>query len=75
MHLISAAAPLDHWTLTISVQITWHGELDDWSPVSMADYLEWALPNCKGKYIQAGCSHYSCLLAVAPLVCHIIAIE
>jgi hypothetical protein len=41
----------------------------------MADYLESTLPNCKGKYIQAGCSHYSCLLAVAPLVCHIIAIE
>lgn len=53
----------------------WHGELDNWSPVTMADYLESALPNCKGKYIQAGCSHYSCLLAAVPQICHKIAKE
>jgi pimeloyl-ACP methyl ester carboxylesterase len=51
----------------------WHGEQDNWSPVAMAHYLESALPSCKGKHIEPEGSHYSCLIAVAPLVCGLIA--
>jgi pimeloyl-ACP methyl ester carboxylesterase len=51
----------------------WHGEQDNWSPVAMAHYLESALPSCKGQHIEPDASHYSCLIAVAPLVCGLIA--
>ena len=53
----------------------WHGERDNWSPLAMADYLSENLPDCRGKQVQAGASHYSCLLSSIPLVCGAIAVD
>jgi len=49
--------------------VIWHGAEDNWSPVSMAVYLESALPNCSKITIQDGLSHYSCLYRSAPTIC------
>jgi len=51
----------------------WHGELDNWSPLAMADYLGENLQDCRGKQVQAGASHYSCLILSIPLICVAIA--
>jgi len=50
----------------------WHGAEDNWSPVSMAVYLESALPNCSKITILDGLSHYSCLYQSAPTICRLI---
>lgn len=47
----------------------WHGAEDNWSPVSMAIYLESVLPNCSKTTILDGLSHYSCLYRSAPTIC------
>ncbi|MFA6162162.1 MAG: alpha/beta hydrolase [Methylobacter sp.] len=47
----------------------WHGAEDNWSPVSMAEYLESAIPGCTSIDIFNGLSHYSCLYHAAPAIC------
>ncbi|MDD5410329.1 MAG: alpha/beta hydrolase [Methylobacter sp.] len=47
----------------------WHGAEDNWSPVSMAEYLESAIPGCTSIDIFNGLSHYSCLYRAAPAIC------
>ena len=39
----------------------WHGTEDNWSPISMSEYLAKALPLGAKLYRVAGASHYSCL--------------
>jgi pimeloyl-ACP methyl ester carboxylesterase len=46
----------------------WHGAEDNWSPVSMADYLQSAIPDCVSTEFS-GLSHYSCLYRAAPEIC------
>jgi len=54
----------------ISVSTTiWHGAEDNWSPASMAVYLQLALPNCSKMEILGRLSHYSCLYRVAQTIC------
>jgi pimeloyl-ACP methyl ester carboxylesterase len=48
----------------------WHGADDNWSPVSMAEYLQSAIPGCTSIEIFNGLSHYSCLYRAAPEICH-----
>lgn len=47
----------------------WHGAEDNWSPVSMAEYLQSAIPDCSSTKIFGGLSHYSCLYRAAPEIC------
>lgn len=47
----------------------WHGADDNWSPVSMAEYLAAALPGCTSTEIFSNLSHYSCLYRAAPEIC------
>jgi len=47
----------------------WHGAEDNWSPVSMAEYLASAIPGCTSTEIFSGLSHYSCLYRAAPAIC------
>ncbi|TAN68121.1 MAG: alpha/beta hydrolase [Methylobacter sp.] len=47
----------------------WHGADDNWSPVSMAEFLHSALPGCSSIEIFNGLSHYSCLYRAAPEIC------
>jgi len=47
----------------------WHGTEDNWSPVSMAEYLQSAIPGCTSTEIFNGLSHYSCLYRAAPEIC------
>ncbi|SFP55452.1 Pimeloyl-ACP methyl ester carboxylesterase [Ectopseudomonas composti] len=47
----------------------WHGTTDNWSPFAMSAYLaERFLSNARVERL-AGHSHYSCLYAVAPMIC------
>jgi pimeloyl-ACP methyl ester carboxylesterase len=61
------------WQATLSeVSVNthiWHGAEDNWSPKSMADYLQSAIPGCSHIEILEGQSHYSCLYKTAPLIC------
>ncbi len=52
----------------VNTQI-WHGTEDNWSPVSMAEYLASAIPGCTSIEIFNGLSHYSCLYRAAPEIC------
>lgn len=56
---------LPHITVNTTI---WHGAEDNWSPVSMAVYLESALPNGTKMEILDGLSHYSCLYRVLPTI-------
>jgi len=47
----------------------WHGAKDNWSPVSMAKYLESAIPGWVSTEIFTDLSHYSCLYRAAPEIC------
>lgn len=47
----------------------WHGADDNWSPVSMATYLQSAIPGWTSTEIFQGLSHYSCLYRAAPDIC------
>ncbi|QSB03357.1 alpha/beta hydrolase [Methylomonas sp. EFPC1] len=47
----------------------WHGAVDNWSPVAMADYWASALPDCSNITVLDGLSHYSCLHRSAPTIC------
>jgi pimeloyl-ACP methyl ester carboxylesterase len=47
----------------------WHGAEDNWSPASMAEYLQAAIPGCTSIEIFSGLSHYSCLYRAAPEIC------
>ena len=53
---------------TASVQL-WHGTNDNWSPFSMASYLDKAIPGADGVNAMEGLSHYSCLYQAAPKIC------
>jgi len=48
----------------------WHGAEDNWSPMSMAEYLKLAIPNCSHIEILSGLSHYSCLFKTASKICN-----
>lgn len=60
-----------HTTLPeISVHLhLWHGENDNWSPRTMAEYLNSAIAGRSHIEILAGLSHYSCLHEAAPKIC------
>jgi pimeloyl-ACP methyl ester carboxylesterase len=47
----------------------WHGAVDNWSPVAMAEYLASTIPGCTSTEIFSGLSHYSCLYQAAPAIC------
>lgn len=47
----------------------WHGTDDNWSPLSMASYLNSAIPGATGVQAMEGLSHYSCLYEAAPKIC------
>jgi pimeloyl-ACP methyl ester carboxylesterase len=47
----------------------WHGADDNWSPVSMANYLKTNMANVLNLEIMGGISHYSCLYLAAPKIC------
>lgn len=47
----------------------WHGTNDNWSPVSMANYLSKNLPTPSALELMEGLSHYSCLYSAAPKIC------
>jgi len=47
----------------------WHGLNDNWSPVSMAEYLKKSLPAFSSLEVMKGLSHYSCLYKAAPKIC------
>lgn len=46
----------------------WHGAEDNWSPVSMAAYLQSAIPGSAATLFN-GLSHYSCLYRAVPEIC------
>jgi pimeloyl-ACP methyl ester carboxylesterase len=56
---------------TIAPTSIWHGDADNWSPVSMAEDLASSVPGCTAKHILVGRSHYSCLYQALP---HIVAL-
>lgn len=47
----------------------WHGSDDNWSPASMAHYLNNNLVNCQALELTSELSHYSCLYHAAPRIC------
>jgi pimeloyl-ACP methyl ester carboxylesterase len=47
----------------------WHGTEDNWTPLSMADYLCTAIPGANRVEAMQGLSHYSCLYEAAPRIC------
>jgi pimeloyl-ACP methyl ester carboxylesterase len=47
----------------------WHGEEDNWSPPSMAIYLQGAVAGQPSIKMFSGLSHYSCLAAAVPELC------
>lgn len=71
--VISYSQPWQHRLSGFDAAIhLWHGSADNWSPLSMAQLLESSLPNCQGKYVLEGASHYSCLLEAADQICQTI---
>ncbi len=52
----------------------WHGAEDNWSPVSMADYLASAIPGCISTEIFSALSHYPCLYRAMPEICRQLAV-
>jgi pimeloyl-ACP methyl ester carboxylesterase len=46
-----------------------HGENDNWSPVSMAEYLKENIPSSSSLELMEELSHYSCLYAAAARIC------
>ncbi len=50
----------------------WHGSEDNWSPKSMADYLESAIPGQTSLKVFEGLSHYSCLNNSIPVICKLL---
>lgn len=57
---------LEGFTTPVSL---WHGVEDNWSPLSMASYLNVAIPGESSVEEMSGLSHYSCLLEAAPMIC------
>ncbi len=53
---------------SVNTQI-WHGTSDNWSPFSMAVYLEENMPASITLNSLDGLSHYTCLYAAAPQIC------
>ncbi len=47
----------------------WHGTSDNWSPFSMASFLNDELPGATSVEAMEGLSHYSCLIESAPMIC------
>lgn len=47
----------------------WHGTSDNWSPVSMAKYLNENIATSSNLELLTGLSHYTCLYAAAPQIC------
>jgi pimeloyl-ACP methyl ester carboxylesterase len=60
--------------ITVDTHI-WHGEVDNWTPKPMADYLHTALPACTAIKIYSGASHYSCLYRAAPEICAVLTLQ
>jgi len=51
----------------------WHGTSDNWSPFSMASFLNDELPGATSIEAMEGLSHYSCLIESAPKICERVA--
>ena len=47
----------------------WHGTSDNWSPVSMANYLKENIPTSQNIDLMSGLSHYTFLYAAVPKIC------
>jgi len=47
----------------------WHGTSDNWSPVSMAQYLNDNMPAASKLELMTGLSHYTSLYSAAPKIC------
>jgi len=47
----------------------WHGTSDNWSPTSMAKYINENIPTSSNLELMEGLSHYTCLYAAAPKIC------
>jgi pimeloyl-ACP methyl ester carboxylesterase len=62
-----------HWNGSVmrctSNTYIWHGTNDNWSPVSMAQYLNNNLPASSKLELMKGLSHYSCLHSAVPKIC------
>lgn len=50
----------------------WHGDMDNWSPPVMMDYLKGAIPGNNSAHLLRGASHYSCLCKAAPKICDLL---
>jgi pimeloyl-ACP methyl ester carboxylesterase len=66
-------AYVQDWS-AIPAQVTadtslWHGSLDTWTPPDMATQLHGSMQACRQVHRLEGLSHFSCLHAVAPLIC------
>lgn len=59
------ATELDNVTATVSL---WHGEADNWAPISMSVYLQEHLRTASALTRDAEQAHYSCLLENAQAV-------
>lgn len=68
-----------NWSNDITVKAShtylWHGTEDNWSPFSMATYLQQAIPGPANLKPLDGLSHYSALLHATPLICKEIAMS
>lgn len=62
--------PWSDSVLTCSVKThVWHGTSDNWSPVSMAEYIRDNNPAFSSLELMENLSHYSCLYKAIPKVC------
>jgi pimeloyl-ACP methyl ester carboxylesterase len=57
-------------TVNASQTYLWHGTEDNWSPFSMATYLQSAISKSVSLKTLDGLSHYSALFYAAPLICN-----
>lgn len=57
--------------VTVATHI-WQGEVDNWTPKPMADYLHSAIPGSDSIKIYPDASHYSCLYRAAPEICTLV---
>jgi pimeloyl-ACP methyl ester carboxylesterase len=68
-----------NWSGAINTQASqtylWHGTQDNWSPFSMATYLQQAIPGPANLKPLDGLSHYSALFHATPLICKEIAMS
>jgi pimeloyl-ACP methyl ester carboxylesterase len=64
------------WNATLSeVSVNtqlWHGDMDNWSPPLMMDYLKNAIPGNTSANLVSGASHYSCLYRAVAEICSLL---